>query len=150
WDMGTFGSQSTTRVGWQLRLAAATARETLLSLAADSLDLPAGELTIEGGRIHSTRDASRGVTYAELLAGQTIERDIDEDIAVTPPDSFTVMGEQHLERVDAIARVTGAALYSQDIQPEGVLFATVIRPPAYGAKATSVDLSIAERMPGVV
>src|SRR5690606_26374775 len=80
----------------------------------------------------------------------TIERDIDEDIAVTLPDSFTVMGEQHLERVDAIARVTGAALYSQDIQPEGVLFATVIRPPAYGARATSVDLSIAERMPGVV
>ena len=28
WDVGTFGSQSTARVGLQLRLAAATARET--------------------------------------------------------------------------------------------------------------------------
>ena len=33
WDMGTFGSQSTARVGLQLRKAAATAREALLGLA---------------------------------------------------------------------------------------------------------------------
>ncbi len=150
WDMGTFGSQSTARVGWQLRLAAATARETLLSLAADRLDLPAGELTIEDGRIHSTRDESRGMTYAELLDGQTLELDLDEEIAVTPSSEFTVMGRQHMERVDAVARVTGQALYSQDVQPEGVLFATVIRPPAYGATPTSVDLSTVERLPGVV
>jgi isoquinoline 1-oxidoreductase len=31
WDMGTFGSQSTARVGLRLRYAAATAREALLS-----------------------------------------------------------------------------------------------------------------------
>ena len=32
WDMGTFGSQSTARVGLQLRRAAATAREALVEL----------------------------------------------------------------------------------------------------------------------
>ena len=40
WDMGTFGSQSTARIGLQLRQAAATARQALLELAADRLDLP--------------------------------------------------------------------------------------------------------------
>ena len=35
WDMGTFGSQSTARVGLQLRRAAASARQALLVLAAD-------------------------------------------------------------------------------------------------------------------
>ena len=43
WDMGTFGSQSTARVGPQLRRAAATAREALLALAADHLDLPVAD-----------------------------------------------------------------------------------------------------------
>ena len=38
WDMGTFGSQSTARVGLQLRRAAATAREALLELASQRLD----------------------------------------------------------------------------------------------------------------
>ena len=45
WDMGTFGSQSTARVGVQLRKAAATARQALLDMAADRLDLPASDLT---------------------------------------------------------------------------------------------------------
>ena len=110
WDMGTFGSQSTARVGWQLRKAAATAREVLLSLAADRLDLPLAELEVVAGRVAPRQDPARGVSYGELLAGQSIEREITERPAITPPGEFTQMGRQHLERVDAIARVTGSAL----------------------------------------
>ncbi len=149
WDMGTFGSQSTARVGWQLRKAAATAREVLLALAADRLDLPASDLEASAGCVQPRGDASRAISYAELLHGQKIEREIAAQPSITPPSEFTQMGRTHLQRVDAIARVTGAALYSQDVLPEGVLFATVIRPPAYGAIARSVDLSTSERMPGV-
>lgn len=149
WDMGTFGSQSTARVGWQLRKAAATAREVLLALAADRLDLPASDLEAIDGRVQPRGDAGRGLTYAELLAGQSLEREIAAQPAITPPSEFTQMGRTHLQRVDAIARVTGRALYSQDVMPEGVLFATVIRPPAYGAVVRAVDLSTSERMPGV-
>ena len=69
---------------------------------------------------------------------------------MTPAYEFTQMGRTHLQRVDALARVTGRALYSQDVLPEGVLFATVLRPPAYGAHPRTVDLAAAERMPGVV
>ncbi|TAK80014.1 MAG: isoquinoline 1-oxidoreductase [Dehalococcoidia bacterium] len=150
WDMGTFGSQSTARVGWQLRKAAATARETLLNLAADRLDLPVGELEASAGRVASKTDGSRGLTYAELLQGQEIEREIAADPPVTPASEFTVMGRTHLQRIDGIDRVTGRSKYSQDVLPEGVLFAAIVRPPAYGGRPTRVDLSAAERLPGVV
>ncbi len=69
WDMGTFGSQSTARVGWQLRKAAATARETLLTLAADRLDLPVDEIEASGGRVASKADGSRSLTYAATGSG---------------------------------------------------------------------------------
>lgn len=153
WDMGTFGSQSTARVGWQLRKAAATARELLLTLAADRLDLPVADLEARDGHVLSRSDDSRRLSYAELLAGldagPSLERAIAERPAVTPSNEFTQMGRTHRQRVDAVARVTGRALYSQDVLPEGVLFATIIRPPAYGGLARSVDLTAAARMPGV-
>ena len=149
WDMGTFGSQSTARVGWQLRKAAATARETLLTLAADRLDLPVDALEASDGRVASKADGSRGVTYADLLRGQEIEREIAANPLVTPASEFTVMGRKHAQRIDGIDRVTGRSKYSQDVLPEGVLFAAIVRPPAYGGRAKHVDLSAAERLPGV-
>jgi isoquinoline 1-oxidoreductase len=148
WDMGTFGSQSTARVGLQLRKAAATARRALLDMAADRLDLPASDLQARAGRIAPLSDATRAVTYADLIGDAEITREIDDGVALTPVDEFTVMGSAHA-RIDAEARVTGRALYSQDITLEGMLFAGVLRRPWRGAKLAAVDTSIAARMPGV-
>jgi isoquinoline 1-oxidoreductase len=148
WDMGTFGSQSTARVGLQLRKAAATARQALLDIAADRLDLPVGELNAVSGRVASKSDAGRSIAYADLLANLHLTRDLADDAPLTPAREFSVMGRpQH--RIDAVARVTGRAVYSQDIVLEGMLFAAVLRPPSRGAKLSSVDAAIAERMPGV-
>ena len=148
WDMGTFGSQSTARVGLQLRKAAATARKALIELGADRLDLPASDVTATNGRISSNADSSRSATYAELIAGQTITNPIEDEIPLTPQSDFTVMGADH-RRIDAIARVTGAAKYSQDITLDGMLFAGILRRPARGATLTSIDAKVAERMLGV-
>jgi isoquinoline 1-oxidoreductase len=147
--MGTFGSQSTARVGVQLRKAAATARHALLELAADALDLPASELTCRDGHVTTAGDGGRAMSYTDLLAGKRLERELQEDIALTPRDDFTVLGRA-AQRIDAVARVTGSAHFSQDVSLPGMLFAAVLRPPSYRAKLTDVDLSAAERMPGVV
>ena len=148
WDMGTFGSQSTARVGLQLRKAAVTARHALLEMAADRLDLPASELRADAGRIASASDGGRALTYAELVGESEISRDIDDAIALTPSAEFTVMGDAQ-PRIDAEARVTGRAVYSQDVTVEGMLFAAVLRRPWRGATHGSIDTTIAERMPGV-
>lgn len=149
WDWGTAGSQSTATVGLQLRKAAATARQALLELATDRLDLPLTELICREGRVVSRTDPSRGMAYGNLVAGQGLIRDLMGDIELTPADEFVVMARP-AERMDAVARVTGHALYSQDVAVEGMLFAKVLRPPSFGAKLVDLDSSVAERMPGVV
>ncbi len=149
WDMGTSGSQSTARVGLKLRKAAATAREALLELAADRLDLPAADLECRDGRVVSRHSPERSIDYGELVAGHRLSRELIDDVVLTPTDEFEVMGRP-AQRVDAVQRVTGQARFSQDIMVPGMLFAKVLRPPTYGAKLVDVDISVAERMPGVV
>ena len=149
WDMGTFGSQSTARVGLQLRLAAATAREALLDLASQRLDLPREDLVQRGGSVASNADPGRAFTYAELIADETIEREIDEEASLTQPQDFSVMGSD-VRRIDAEPRVTGRAVYSQDVLRPGMLFAGILRAPSFGAHLIEADTSAAEHMPGVV
>lgn len=149
WDMGTFGSQSTGIVGLQLRKAAATARQALLELAAERLDLPISDLFCREGRAMSQSDPNRSFSYGELVTGKHLRREIDDDVSLTSAEAFSVMGAQ-ARRVDSVARVTGQATYSQDILPSGVLFAKLLRPPSYGARLAEADSSTAEQMPGVV
>lgn len=148
WDIGTFGSQSTRHTGVQVRKAAATAREALVELAAARLDLPTDQLTCSGGRIASKADPTHSLSFAELVAHQSIVREITDETVVNPPDAFTVMGTD-LRRVDGLERVTGRAIYAQDVVRRGMLFARVLRPPAYGAGLEGLDDSVAARMPGV-
>src|SRR5262249_27318160 len=72
-DQGTTsGSQShpTNFNTRNLALAAASARQTLLRLAATRLGVDAGELAAAGAVVSSTRDASKRVTYADLIGGR--------------------------------------------------------------------------------
>ncbi len=148
WDIGTFGSQSTRHTGVQVRKAAATARQALVELAAVRLDLPTDQLGCRDGRVVSLADPGRSVGFAELVAGQAIVREIADGTALNSPDSFTVMGTD-VRRVDGLERVTGRAVYAQDVVRPGMLFARVLRPPAYGAHLEQLDDSVAARMPGV-
>jgi nicotinate dehydrogenase subunit B len=148
WDMGTFGSQSTARVGLQLRKAAATAREALLELAANRFDLPVSDLVASDGHIAPRHDPARRVSYGELVAGQELSRDIVDDAPLTPESEFTVMGRPQT-RVDAVDRVTGRTKYSQDVLLPGMLYARIVRPPSFGATLVDADVTVAERMPGV-
>jgi nicotinate dehydrogenase subunit B len=149
WDMGTFGSQSTWRTGLQLRKAAATARQTLLDLASSHLDLPVADLFCADGVVRSKNDASHAISYGDLIGEERMLHDLIDTTPLTPESEFTVMGHDSA-RIDAIARVTGEAVFSQDIQRPGMLFASILRPPSYGAKLDELDTAIAEQMPGVV
>ena len=148
WDIGTFGSQSTRYTGVQVRRAAAAARAALLELAAARLDLPVDQLRCERGAVTSRSDPDRSLGFAELLSGQQFVRQIADDQEVKPAAEFTVMGTA-TARTDAFERVTGRALYAQDIRRPGMLYARVLRPPSYGAKLTGVDDAVARQMPGV-
>jgi xanthine dehydrogenase YagR molybdenum-binding subunit len=52
-------------------------------------------------------------------------------------------------RVDGPAKVTGAAKYTYDVQPDGWLYGMVLRSKWPAANVTKIDLSKAQSMPGV-
>lgn len=53
-------------------------------------------------------------------------------------------------RVDGLAKVTGTARYSVDVQMPGMLHVCAVRSPYPHAKVVSIDTAPAERLPGVV
>jgi isoquinoline 1-oxidoreductase len=147
WDMGTFGSMTTRFFGPPLRAAAAEAREVLLELAAEKLDVPAEQLTVSEGVVSNTAGPEQTISYAELAKGQTIARRLDRKAVLESVENFTIVGRP-VKRMDAIAKVTGEAKFAGDIRREGMLYARLLRPPAHGATLGEVDASGIETVDG--
>src|SRR5256885_11900423 len=64
------------------------------------------------------------------------------------PESRTHIGS-HTKRIDAPAKVTGAAKYASDVQPDGWLYGMILRSKWAKAKVTSIDLEKAKQVPGI-
>jgi xanthine dehydrogenase YagR molybdenum-binding subunit len=64
------------------------------------------------------------------------------------PDHRTLIG-QRIARVDSPDKVSGKARYTYDIKRPGMLFGKMVRCPYAHAKVVSIDISAAEKMPGV-
>jgi nicotinate dehydrogenase subunit B len=147
WDRGTFGSMTTRFFGPPLRAAGAEARRILLELASEQLGVPAEQLAVEEGMVSAQEDANKRVSYAQLAQGKRIERHLDTPPPVKRPSELKVAGKPVTHR-DALVKVTGEAKYAGDIRLPGMLYASILRPPAHGATLIDVDLSGAEEVPG--
>lgn len=148
WDMGTFGSMSTRFFGPPLRTAGAEGRQVLLELAAEHLKKPVEELATDDGAVYERSNKNHRVTYAELAGGKRIERHASGKVPLKTPDQFKIMGRS-VTRRDAAEKVTGRARYAADVQLPGMLYASILRPPAHDAKLVDVDVSAAKQIEGV-
>ena len=148
WDAGTFGSRSTKYFGPPLRQAAAEARAVLIELAAEHLRTGPENLTAKDGIVFMKRDPAKKVSYAQLAKGKTIERHLEKKPPIKHYSKHTVSGKP-IDRSDSRQKVTGEAKFTGDIRLPGMLCARILRPPAHGAKLTSVDTSAAEKVKGV-
>jgi xanthine dehydrogenase YagR molybdenum-binding subunit len=70
------------------------------------------------------------------------------DYSWPPLDKRKVMGKR-LTRLDGTAKSSGRAKYSSDLKPEGMLFAELLTCPHAHARVSSIDISAAQKMPGV-
>ena len=132
-----------------LGLAAATARHTLIGLAATRLSVPAAQLSTRDGAVIVTADASRRATYAELIGGRTFQVALDPAAARKHPREWTVLGKP-VPRVDMADMVTARLEYVHNVRVPGMLHGRPVRPPAVGASLVSVDESSIKDLPGIV
>jgi CO/xanthine dehydrogenase Mo-binding subunit len=65
-----------------------------------------------------------------------------------PWGEFRVIGKPN-RKIDALAKATGAAIYTDDIQLPGMLHAKILRSPHAHARIVSIDTSRAEALEGV-
>lgn len=142
----TGGSLSIRATGvYGMRVAGAAAREMLLEAAAAEWSVPVASLTTSEGFIS---DGNQSAPYSAFAAaaGQ-----------LQPPytpklksaDQFTIMG-QHKPRLDIPAKVDGTARFGIDAEVEGMVYATVMAAPIFGAGVKSIESDTALAMPGVI
>ncbi len=151
-DTGNFrrqvagGSQSI-RQGWHgLRMAGASAKFALLTAAATQWELPLEELQTKEGKVLHPK-SGKEAHYGELAASAA-QVELPEEIEVKDPKDFSLIGTD-VPNVDNPKIVSGQPLFGLDYKVEGMLYAMVLHPPAFGAKLKSVDDSKAKAMPGI-
>jgi CO/xanthine dehydrogenase Mo-binding subunit len=143
----TAGSHSMQDSGTAILNAAAQVRAILIDLAAARFNAPADQLKAQGGKITAPDGSS--VSYGELVTGQELHRMAQPTSPLKDPKDFTVMGKP-VQRIDIPGKVSGGAMYVQDVRMHGMLHARVVRPPGYAAQLADVDTAQVQKMPGVV
>ncbi len=132
-----------------LAQAAATAREALFKMASDRLGVPVDHLTASDGVIRVKGNASKSVTYAQLVGERKLNLALDPNAKRKPASEWTVLGKP-IGRPDMSAMATGQFEYVHNVRLPGMLHGRVVRPPTVGATLVSVDESSVAGMPGLV
>jgi CO/xanthine dehydrogenase Mo-binding subunit len=154
---GSGGSDAIERDGIPMRRVAAEARRVLLELGSQRLNVPVADLTVSNGTITAKADASKRVTYAELVGGKRFDvtltgRNVDATTgtaSVKRVQDLRVVG-QPIKRYDIPGKVDGSLTWAVDMKVPGMLHARNVRPPVAGATLKSIDESSVNQMPGFV
>jgi nicotinate dehydrogenase subunit B len=149
-DQGsTSGSQSTpTNFNVEdLALAAATAREELVRMAARHFGEDANLLTAKDGAVASR--SGKRVTYAQLIGAKQFHLPLNKQAKRRSPTQWTVLGKS-VPALDHAALITGTFEFVQNVRVPGMLHGRVVRPPQMGAKLLSIDEASVRDVRGLV
>jgi nicotinate dehydrogenase subunit B len=156
---GASGSTGVQEGGKQMRMAAAEARRALVEMAADKLGIPAEQLTVTDGVVHAS-DASKKVSYAELIGGQFFNVHLDWNgkygnplyapgkAQPKNPKDHMIVG-QSFPRDDIAPKVFAQADFVTDVKVPGMVHGRMLRPPVAGAVPVNVDESSIRDIPSV-
>jgi isoquinoline 1-oxidoreductase beta subunit len=139
------GSQSI-RFGWDaLRQTGATTRQLLVNAAAAKWNVDASTCSASKGIITNVNGDKLG--YGEVVKEAAL-LEVPENVKLKKIKDFTIIG-QEIINVDIDKIITGKPLFGLDYKAEGMQFASVLRPPAFGQKLESFDDSKTKVVNGV-
>lgn len=140
----TGGSTSMAKQYYPVRQSAANARALLLRAAAQELNVPESDLQAENGTI---RFATGELPYGHFTAAASALT-LEEDAPLKDRADFRYIGSER-PRIDALAKSTGTATFSIDVELPELRRAVVLRCPVPGGTLASFTADAAQRMPGV-
>ena len=140
------GSQSI-RQGWEaLRTTGATAKQMLITAAANKWDVNPSDCKASKGVI--TNKSGMKLGYGDVVKEAAL-LEVPKDVQLKDVNDFTIIGKDAIN-VDIDEIVTGKPLFGLDYKEDNMLIAAVMRPPAFGQKLTSFDAAKAKAVNGVV
>lgn len=142
----TGGSSSMAETYLPVRRAASSARQMLVSAAAEKWGVAEADLIVAGGFINHVA-SGRQAAYGDLTR-EAARQEIAEPRLKNAAD-FTIIGKE-IGRVDARSKSDGTAVYGTDVDVPDLVKAYVIHPPQIGAEATQLDAAEAKAMRGVL
>jgi CO/xanthine dehydrogenase Mo-binding subunit len=148
----TAGSRSTPATVPAVRQGAAAARELLAAFASRKWSVEKSTVQIRDGkaiREHHPEILSYADFAKDEATARLLEQPISSDVTVISVGNWKTLGTS-LPRPNGRDIVTGAHKYPSDITRPGMLYGKVLRPPAYGARLTSIDPGPAQAMKDVV
>jgi isoquinoline 1-oxidoreductase subunit beta len=147
-DQNTDGSHSIRSYYDAMRIAGASARFMLIQAAAKQWGVPATECETD---LHVVIHRSTGhkATYGELAnAAAKLPVPRTEQLKFKPKTAWRYVGKGEVS-YDLEALVTGKAIYGMDARLDGMLYASVERPPVLGGQVKSYDDKEALKVAGV-
>jgi CO/xanthine dehydrogenase Mo-binding subunit len=154
---GSGGSDAIQTDGWPMRRVAAEGRRVLLEMASQRFGVPVAALAVSDAVITVKNDASKRVTYGELVGGKKFNVtltganvDATTGIAKVKPVQELKMVGQSPQRYDIPAKVDGSLKWAVDVKLPGMVHARNVKPPVAGAKLIGIDESSVRSMPGFV
>lgn len=140
------GGSSSVKDAWShLRLAAATAKASLLLAAASQWKVPLNEIKVKEGLLtHASGKSANYGEFAKAAAGQT-----PQNVAPKDRKDWTLIGKPS-KRADVPLKTNGTAIFGMDVRLPNMLFASVVQVPQMGGTMVNFDAKEALAMPGVV
>ncbi len=147
-DRQVTGGSGAVPHSWKLlRNAGATARQMLIQAAAQRWNVSPEECTANNGFvIHS--NSGKKLSFGEL-AEDASKIPVPTDIKLKDRKDFKLIGKE-IKNVANNDIVTGKGLFGLDFHREGMLYAMIQRPQAFGTKIKSVDAATTKAMPGII
>jgi isoquinoline 1-oxidoreductase subunit beta len=132
---------------WEpLRMVGATARRMLCEAAAQTWQVPVGEITTDKGMLFHT-GSSKSAGYGEM-ASAAAKIPVPKEVELKEVKDFKIISTSR-KNVDGKSIVTGKPMFGMDYHKEGMLIAMIEHPPAFGMSLKSVDDSAVRAMPGI-
>ena len=156
-QVGSGGSTAMERDSLPMRRVAAEARRVLLEMASARFGIPVDGLAVSEGVITVKADASKHVTYGELIGGQKF------NVTLSDANAASVSGKaktktipelkiagKPMHRDDIPGKVDATTKWAVDVKLPGMVHARNVKPPYACAKLTGIDEASVRGLPGFI